>query len=172
MSQNAPKNVRFLVSDDLREETNGKMTVIGLYADDKIWVLPSPIGMAPPQGFVAALPQLCIGCIFLDGSGRYDVKALITSPSGTKMVDQIFDQTFISGQTSTIGIRGNNLLFPEFGKYKCEFTVGNANVFRHDFELLQGPPPPAIKHPTSGSTVVAKKTSRTTAKKKRGRSSG
>ncbi len=165
-----PTGAKFFVSDDLREEANGKITIVGLFVDDRIFVLPLPASApALPQGYVAALNQLCLTCILVGGQGSYSVKTAITTPSGKKFVEQKIDQTFDPNKTATIGIRGNNILFPEFGKYKVDFTVGR-KVYDYKFELLQGPAPnvgTVLPKPAApATTTVSTNKQRTTLKRK------
>jgi hypothetical protein len=157
MSQVAPTSARFFVSDDIRDETSGKMSIIGLYADDKIYTQPMP-GFAPPQGFVAVVAQLCISCVLIGGSGRFAVKAVVISPSGAKMVEQLFDLVLDPNRTATVGIRGNGLAFQDFGAYECQMIVGN-RTFTHDFHVLAGPPPVSTGTPPPPAPPQTAKTS-------------
>jgi hypothetical protein len=147
-----PKRAQFLLSDDIREETSGKMTIIGYYTDAKVFVTTIPNAPAPPAGVIAQMPQFCMSCILSEGVGQFPILAEIRGPSGQLIATFNAQQVFIAGATTTIALRGLNVTFPEFGKYECTVTV-KTKKFTYSFELVQGPPPSAASMGASANRL-------------------
>ena len=162
-----PSRVKFLLSDDVRSEANGKITVVGLYADDKIFVQTLP-GHPPPVGAVSALNQMVIICLAFDGDGIFPVSATVSAPSGQQLATMSLGQiTFSPAGPSTIILQSGLFLVPQFGGYRCAVDIGGIS-FPFDFQILSGPPTVAtgpVVPTTSLPTVVSKKKKFTKAKR-------
>jgi hypothetical protein len=152
MKKRLPNRVKFLLSDDIREETHGKMTVVGLYADDKIFVAQSAL----PQGVVTVM-NLALTCMMFGGAGSFPLKAQITGPAGQTIANITGTQDFVPGAIGTLVLRGSPVVLPQFGAYRFELTL-QRKVFSYSFEVLAGPAPGlqtaaagVPSHPTGGT---------------------
>jgi hypothetical protein len=134
-----PSRAKFLLCDDVRAETNGKITVVGLYPDDKILVNLIP-GLPSLPGTVAVLNQIAIVCMLFDGDGMFPASATITGPSGLKLPSVMLgNPTFKPGTSATIVLNsGGAFPVPSYGHYKCVLTVDKQD-FLFQFEIAAGP---------------------------------
>jgi hypothetical protein len=135
-----PKRAQFFLSDDIREEANGKMTIVGYYADGKIFVTSIPNTPALPPGQVTFMPQFCMTCILAEGEGALPVTLEIRGPSNQVIANYSAQQQFAAGATTTVALKGSNITFPEFGRYNCIIKV-KSKKFTGSFEVLKGPAP-------------------------------
>jgi hypothetical protein len=153
MNTSPPTKAKFILSDDIREETGGKMTIAGLYADDRIYLNPAGPSTLPP-GIVGILNQLSVACIMFGGSGSFPTVADIIGPSGQVLTHVSGSSDFKSGATNTLALKAANILVPEFGTYTCKISV-QRKVFSFKFEILLGPAPalaPSPVHATPSAT--------------------
>jgi hypothetical protein len=150
-----PSRVKFLLCDDARAESSGKLTLVGLYPDDKILVQQNPAVPIQPPGVVALLNQLAIVCILFDGDGVFPASATITGPSGLKLADMpLGTPTFKAGAPGIMALQCGLFPVAQLGQYTCTVTVGKSD-FRFPFYFLAGPAPTA-----SVPTAPTKKKSR------------
>jgi hypothetical protein len=141
-----PTRVKFLLCDDVRAEADAKLTIVGLYADDKIIVNtalnPAPIA-APslplPRGLpVYGVPQLAIASIVLDGIGTYPALGEFRDPKGNVIIRIVLgDALLVIGKTATLIVKGGTFPVTQFGTYKFVLTLGTTD-FSFDFEILAG----------------------------------
>lgn len=135
MTNVLPKRVNFLLADQIREEAGGKLTIIGLYANDEIILLGDlpeelPIGL---QGL--ALPALSILVQLKDGIGNYNGEAQVIDPNGKPL---------IIPAKLTISLKENvwsNLIvpfvpfpLPKFGLYTFELKLDNKK-YKYTFTI-------------------------------------
>jgi hypothetical protein len=162
-----PSSVKFLLCDDVRSEANGKLSLIGLYPDDKIYVLSSPNVPGQPSampGFVAVLNQLAVVCLAFGGVGVFPASAKITGPSGQAFSTMLLgNPTFTHGATSTIALQGGLFPVQSYGRYTCTLTIGAVD-FTFGFDILAAPAPTALPPPAA---VTAATPSTTTARLRR-----
>lgn len=167
-----PAKAKFYLCDDVREEALGKMTLVGLFADDKVFVHLQNGMPAPPPGAVALIGHIAIACVLFDGEGSFPVHADLFRPSGQQVGYLSAPQlTFKTGTTATFVLKGPNFPVHEYGKYSCKVFV-DTTVFPFDFEILQGPslpvgPGASLSSPPtlSGSAVKKKRGKRSRARK-------
>jgi hypothetical protein len=145
-----PTSVRFLLCDDARAEASGKITIVGLYPDDKIVV---QLGQQTPTGLAAALSQLSFVCILNDGDGTFPASAMITGPGISLPKMSLGSPTFKRGEHTTIILQGGQFLVPQFGKFACTLTIGVVD-HRFPFEIISRPAPVAA---LPAALVVKKK---------------
>jgi hypothetical protein len=134
-----PSKAKFFLSDDLREEARGKMTLVGLYPDDKMYVEMATQGTVPP-GVVAVLSQLTVSCVMFGGAGRFSTDSEIKAPTGQVLVKLAGDQDFNANGTSTLVFRGTSVAIPAYGTFSCTVKVGTKK-FLYVFAIVAGPPP-------------------------------
>ena len=137
MKQIPPNSVKFVLSDDIREEAHGKMTIVGLYADDKIFVEMKPAVPLPPG--IVTVVNLSIACMMFGGAGNFNIKAEITGPAWQPITQINGTQDFIPGATATFVLKGAPIALPQYGAYLCKITV-QQKVFSYTFEVWPGPP--------------------------------
>jgi hypothetical protein len=139
VTKTLPTKAIFFLSDDLREEARGKMTLVGLYPDNKMYVELTTPGTLP-AGLVAVLGQLTVSCVMFGGAGRLPMEADIQAPTGQLIAKLANDQDFNANGTSTLAFRGTSVAVPAYGVYRCRVKV-DTKEFLYEFEILAGPPP-------------------------------
>src|SRR3990170_6853318 len=81
MPKMLPKRIHFLIADAIREETGGKLTVMGLYAGNDIR-LQGPLPTEIPDGMKGiAIPSLAILAIITDGHGEFRTQFYLYDPN-------------------------------------------------------------------------------------------
>lgn len=173
-----PSRVRFFLCDDVRAETDGKITLVGFYPDDKIIVNQLPAANTGPV--LVAIPQLAIAAIVMDGVGTLlSPSGEVTDPLG-KLVSRatLGAAVLVAGKTYSIVIKGNMFPVPHFGRYEFKLTL-DKTTFSFPFDIQAGPTftgvpliPPAIAAaptvPTGSQTPLREKAR----KKRRARKKG
>lgn len=111
-----PKNVYFLLADDVREEKNNKVSIIGAFTGDDILV------HDPQPG--KAIPSLALLVIFKNGEGEFDIEMDVLSPSSKKLGKGVeFPGIQMkAGINHSLLIKFPNFVVPEFGVYKFRFS--------------------------------------------------
>jgi len=139
MKQRPPSRVKFLLCDDVRAETSGKMTVVGLYPADKIIVHTKGRDDRPAGSPVAVLHQLAVVCLLFDGSGTHLPKVSLFGPSGQKIVESTMSEVTLNKDVSaTIVLQGPQFVVPEFGTFKAKFVIGSKE-FDYQFDIAAAP---------------------------------
>jgi hypothetical protein len=138
MRQALPRQAKFLLSEDMREEAQGKMTIVGLFTDDKIYV-DTTVGPVPP-GVVAVLSSLTITCTMSGGSGTFPAVSTIVGPSRQLLARVSGNAQFRPGATTTLALKSIGVALPSLGTYRVNVKVGRKE-FDYSFDILQGPPP-------------------------------
>jgi hypothetical protein len=155
MSTGAPNRAKFILSDDIREEMGGKMTIIGYYVDDTIFLGPSLSPNSLPPGIVGGIPQLCLACILFGGApGTVPISGEIKDPTGKQFAALTGSVEFKAASTSTVAFRGSNVAAPGFGTYDCNITVLQ-KTFNYSFRILPGPAPAAQTAPSAPNAAPA-----------------
>jgi hypothetical protein len=141
-----PKGSRFYLCDDVRPEATGKLTLVGLYPDDKI-LAQTPLNQQGTPGIVV-ISQMAIVCVLFDGDGIFDVTTTLKGPMGQSIANMILkNATFIPLKPLVLIMPNQQFPLSGFGQYTMTVEVGAA-TFRFDFEiLLSQPGPPALIPP-------------------------
>ena len=142
-STKRPKRVKFLLCDDVRGEQSGKITLVGLYPDDRIYVhvQPNVTQQFAAPAPVAVLNQLAVVCLVFGGDGALATSAVISGPGSQPIPPMdLGSPIFKPGSVATIGLQGGLFRVDQFGKYTCTLTIHGA-TFSYDFEILAGPAP-------------------------------
>ncbi len=140
MKKQQPSTPRFLLADNIAEQSGGKLLIVGLYAGDVV-VLHGPLPTEVPTQFHGiALPGLYILVTFADGVGEFDVSVRIYDPTGNAL-----------GPTSILKVKlekgkSQNCVVPlvpfpvtAFGKYRVELQAGT-KTFNYDFAVQHEDP--------------------------------
>jgi hypothetical protein len=139
-----PTRVKFLLCDDVRAESSGKLTLIGLYPDDKILVQQNPaLTNQPgwPAGMVAVLNQLAIVCVAFGGDGTFPASATITGPSGVPLSTMPLGTAIFQPNTpATMALQGGLFPVAQYGQFKCTLTIGKSS-FHYTFDVIAAPVP-------------------------------
>jgi len=120
MAKVYPKLLRFLLADAVREESGGKLTILGLYSGDQL-VLQGPLPKAVPKGFKGmALPGLTVLVMISDGHGEFECRFQIFDPNDALLGDG--KALILVNKQKDVA---SNLLFPitpfpitAFGRYR------------------------------------------------------
>lgn len=73
-----PEHKVTLLADDIREEKNGKISLIGIYTGGNIMIE----GVLP-----VAFPKFCFFVRFYDGDGEFKVDCALTGPDGEALLN-------------------------------------------------------------------------------------
>ena len=128
------ESVKFLLCEDIREEIRSKLSVMGLYAGDRIDVHgPSPL---PDGKGVAVLHSLGIAAILRGKPGTFDVDLKITGPKGESVGQGKFADTKITRDgVATLILRLPNFVVPAFGTYQASYSVQKQSMV-FEFDIL------------------------------------
>ena len=74
-----PRHDFTIFCDDIREESSGKLIIIGLYAKDIMLATPVPV----------TLPKLCFLTRLNGGSGEHEVKHSLKNPDGKELLNDM-----------------------------------------------------------------------------------
>lgn len=122
----------FLVADDIRIETGGKLTILGLFAAGQI-LLHTPI-------LPIALQSLAFCMMFTDGEGKFSSTAKFLDPSGKDIVPPI-TAVLVKEPTKTATqiLKLVPFSIASFGEYKCIVTL-DQTAFQRSFFINPAPP--------------------------------
>lgn len=127
---------KFIVCEDVRTETNGKLTLTGVYPSEIIVLNKQPADAKLPDKWLAVLPRLAfVG--FLRGvpGGKLDGDARVVTPRGEVIMSaDLRGVYFEDARPSTLILQGGAVGIPELGTYKAEFRVGDYK-FAFDIEI-------------------------------------
>lgn len=122
-----PKHDFTIFCDDIREESSGKLIIIGLYAKDIVLGSPMPV----------TLPKLCFLTRLTGGSGEFEVAHSLKTPEGKELLS---DMTPGKIQASPEGM-GNLVvnvapfLAEKEGRYKYSVVIDGETVHTLEFNL-------------------------------------
>ncbi len=133
-----PTAVRFILADDIREETNKKISIIGAFTSNDITITepetatPPKSGQAPSK--VGGFP-LALLAILDNVQGTYDAKLNLFSPSGEEMGGGLLSVKADNVMTLNLIFK-----FPFFpvrgpGMYKAVLNLGNAYQYVYEFQI-------------------------------------
>jgi hypothetical protein len=130
------RQVRCHLCEDVRQEINGKLSLLGLYPDDTIIVLGKPASALPP-GVVAHL-NLAVVIVVTGGAGKFDGILRIVAPGGKALFESpMMPVTIERGRSATAGWKIQGVLFPRFGEYKIEFALDRKR-YTFAFRVIDG----------------------------------
>jgi len=119
----------FIVADSVRQESGGKVSLLGVFAGGRIVIgsnqrLPAPIPLA-------------FYCLFSSGEGEFAAKAKIHTPSKGEIGP--FDLpgvTKIPNQSITMLLNFPIIVLPDLGKYVLEIFLDDKS-YKDEFSLEQ-----------------------------------
>jgi hypothetical protein len=131
-----PTDTRFVLCEDVRQEENGKVTLVGVFAGDDV-VLPAN---STPGG---ALPSLAIFTIFGDGKGEFPLNATLQGPSGELSTHQYRANTLtvLEGVNSVVVYKWVPFRISEFGTYIFTIELGEGK-YPYRFNVITAAPAP------------------------------
>ncbi len=123
-----------IVADDLRQELGQKISVIGMYANNRLEV---PKESNPPFH----IPSIALLMWFLDGNGKFTINIDITSPSGKSIPQKPLDNRELEMQESgalTLMLKLAPFVVSEFGAYQCRVLIDDREYVR-SFDVVRSP---------------------------------
>lgn len=118
MEKKYPTNegLNFIVCDDIREEQNNKLILVGVYGGGDI--------LFEPKGsddVVYNLPSLALFFQFLDGFGEFNGSFELVDPSGNHVINHADTGVLTKKDTGALVFyaKVNNFNVKEFGQYKA-----------------------------------------------------
>jgi hypothetical protein len=129
MSRKLPskRDVKFLLAEDVRQETLNKSSLLGLMAGERFAVWAPPDG-APP-GVAIALPSLAFFFVITGGDGTFPGRLKIVAPDKkTVLVDTPAEKPFelAPGKACVFALKARPFIGPAFGTYSVQLKVDRA----------------------------------------------
>lgn len=122
-------NVDFLVCDEARQESDGKVNLLGFYPSGEIRLDPN-----------SKLPAtLNLGCVFVirDGDGEFRASFRVADPLGKELANHTLPdirKTPNQGYSLSLNVQAIPIL--NFGNYALELSVGDQR-FRRTIRIFQ-----------------------------------
>ncbi len=123
-------SVLFLIAEQVRPETGGKLSIIGFYAGGDILV--------PENTTQTVLSSLAFIFIFKDGEGQFKTRLTIMSPSGKQLADIELRETTFVGKSHSIVTQLAPFVTTEYGRYEVLLKL-NEHVYARSFSLNRSP---------------------------------
>ncbi len=152
-----PKQLRFLLADAVREETGGKLTLLGLYTGDEV-VLQGTLPVDTPKGMKGiALQGLTILVLIVDGYGEFNVQIQVYDPTGAPIGE--------SSKDTLVKVKDvpQNMLLPitpfpvrAFGRHRLEIQLNNR---KYEYLFTVRHQDPNARLPTAPGQVTTKRKS-------------
>jgi hypothetical protein len=124
--------VLFLLSEGVRQEMGGKLTILGFYPDAQILI---------PKEMKQLVIPLALTFIVTDGEGTFTTAVSLTTPSGKVVFsppEEHFSDTVKNpGQPLSILVAAQPFITDETGKFDVTLRLGDASYrrsFRVDFQ--------------------------------------
>lgn len=138
-------DVKFFLAEDVRPESNGKMSLMGLLPGEFVGVL----GPSPPAANIAfAIPSLSfLFVVSGPSSGQFSTRFRITAPDKKTVVLDVPSEAPIRktpGKPAAFGTAAKPFLGPAFGTYRVHLELGKAK-FSFPFTIEKAPEPPKSK---------------------------
>ncbi len=125
-----PDSIKVLLAEEIRQEKNNKLSLLGIFAGDDILLNDEP---------GKALPALVVYAVFRGGKGKSSVKTNIFSPNKEK---EIFSRTseviMKENQNMIVAFKLTPFEVPAFGKYSIEWIFDNSKKYSFEFEIKKG----------------------------------
>lgn len=118
--------LKFLLCEDVRTESNGKLTLVGVYPGEIIVLNKLPPDAHVPARFISVLPRLAIVLFLHDGAGSANgMAATVKSPSGELVVRANVDQFEVEKEkVGTLIVQTGPIGVSELGSYLLELSFG------------------------------------------------
>jgi hypothetical protein len=157
--RNSPESLeaKFILCEDVRSESHGKVTLIGAYPGDIIVLASGP----PPEkllaGQVAVLPRLAIAMFIKGGNGTYPVSGNLLGPREETIAQGEFGATALAQDKSVaVVMQAGSFPVTEFGRYTMKLLVGGKK-FEYMFEIRDGRQAQISQSDTTTRTSIPKK---------------
>jgi hypothetical protein len=153
MEKQLPSAPRFLLADNITEQSGGKLLIIGLYSGDVV-VLHGPLpAKVPAQFHGIALPGLYVLVTFVDGVGQFDASVRIYDPNGIALGPaSILKAKLEKGKSQNFVVPLVPFPVTAFGKYRIELQI-DTKKFGYEFAVQHEDPNAALP------SIQSKKTS-------------
>jgi hypothetical protein len=122
--------VLFLLSEAVRQEAGGKLTLLGFYPDAQLLI---------PKGTEQVVMPLAMTFIVTDGEGIFPTAVSLTAPSGKALFpkENMSESVKHPGQPMSILVAAHPFVTDETGKFDVTLHLGDAHYrrsFRIDFQ--------------------------------------
>jgi hypothetical protein len=116
------KETRFFAADDIRAELDGKVTCVGLFAHDNIFLLETNKDRENPSKDKPWLTNIAILISSKVDEGEYKTSISIYSPDGTNVSEQGNNIVMKKNGVANLILKLNNLPVIEFGEWRLVFN--------------------------------------------------
>jgi hypothetical protein len=115
--------VLFLLSEYVRQEAGGKLSILGLYPDRRLLI---------PKGTKQTITSLALTFIVLEGEGTFSTTVSVVTPSGKRMFpdEGMPDTVKIPGQPLTVLVGMQPFITDEVGQFEAILRLGDASYQR------------------------------------------
>ena len=123
--------VFFLLSEGVRQEANGKLTLLGFYPDSLL-IIPKE---AKQEGKQIVMP-LAMTFVVSEGEGTFPTSVSLTSPSGKALFpdEKMPDSVKQPGQALSVLITVYPFITDEIGKFDITLRLGDSS-YRRSFRI-------------------------------------
>jgi hypothetical protein len=119
--------VLFLLSEGVRQEVGGKLTILGFYPDAQLLI---------PKETKQVVTPLAMTFIVTDGEGTFPTAVSLTAPSGKALIpkENMSDTVIRPGQPLSILVAAQPFMTDETGKFDVTLHLGDAS-YRRSFRI-------------------------------------
>jgi len=144
MKKQLPSAPRFLLADNITEQSGGKLLIVGLYSGDVV-VLHGPLPAEVPAQFRGlAIPGLYILVTFIDGVGEFDASVRIYDPKGNALgPESRLKAKLEKGKSQNLIVPLVPFPVTAFGKYRIELQI-DTRKFNYEFSVQHEDPNAAL----------------------------
>lgn len=132
MSNTLPKKLSFLICEDIRHESGGKVSLLGVFNDHILFEKPE--SSLPTY----VIPQLCLYATFTAITTPCKIRVKLSSPSGKVLFETPANQHPGNSEIILLAVKIGNMQINELGTYtanyyfedkkiKCTFTINTSN---------------------------------------------
>jgi len=143
-------DVKFTVSEDIRQEGLGRFSLLGVFAGERF-----AVGGDLPQGFGSAafvLPSLAFLFVISKGEGTVPGSIKITAPDGKTVVGQSSGDFVMQADKATVIANiAKPFIGPAFGTYTVQIGIGPR---RYKFPVVIEEPPRATRRKAKSEVLT------------------
>jgi hypothetical protein len=127
-----------ILCEDFRPEEGKKLTLLGVFAGEKILMGVSPKDL--PEGVLARLASVCIVSTLFVPPGPHVVRARLVAPNGEILRDANMEVSVEPGGAATLITKFSPFEVRTLGEYVVKYDVGDSETaFQFDIQFGSAP---------------------------------
>lgn len=133
-----PDSVTFLLAESIRQEIDGKHTIVGAYPGDHVVLNGRAADMSLSPETPAVLPGLYLYTLFRGGVGNFKATVHVSDPQGNQIKPPLeFPVEGVEGATITILVNMVPFTIPSLGRYTINVHLDDV-AYSYSFLVTQG----------------------------------